>query len=406
MVTKKPLIIALAMLLSLAPLQGTTSTPVFHDRFEYGCFAVDGSRAGLHWQADSFQEGGVLTLNTDGSCAFGELGPELIILMDYTQMEPGDIDFDHVVLCDDCSLVGGDSHQIELVDELPGGRGLVMGAIGDALNPTSTPRIRVSHPAYTRGFDSRTTYWPEEHQLQAMSYLLGEVPGYEGSGTWQIKPIWKMADGDYGGGDTDFFIPGPNRWYSPGEYFLGGRVVSSNSVGTYYLPNHGKPLQRPRSEYGMPFPEPYVIEYGWDQGSLSEAYDAFVEVNISTAEQGLLYKHREDDIRLHVVDGPVKMVDHFTYPGYIRGYSRTLGLHLYEAELYKTGGPGAFARVAISDDPDYFEARRRTLLEPISWSNGQVQVRLRDGWFDLSQPNGLYINILNADNEQVGSIRL
>lgn len=395
------------LLLALVGAPAAADT-IFHNDFEVSCIAADGDRPELWWQAASFAEGQVLTLHTNGQCAFGELGPELIFLMDLTRMAPGAIDIGRLVLCDACTLVGGADHEVATVPDMPGARGLVTGGVGDALNPTATPRFRVDHPAYTRGFDSRITYWPEANQQAALAYLRGEVPGYSGPTPWQIKPIWKMADADFGGGDTDFFLAGLYNWYggSAGSYFLTGPTVSSNSVGTYYLPG-GSVLAHPRGpEHARPFAEPYTIEYGWDQGSLTQAYDAFVDVNIATTARGGLYRHRRDEIRLHVVDAPTQAVNHFTYPGYIRGYSRTLGLHFYEGELYKTGGDGAFARVAISDHEDYFQAGRRTLLEPITWSDGEIQVRLREGWFDLSQPDGLFLNIIDANNQQVGSIRL
>lgn len=382
------------------------SKEVFSDRFEPACFDVTEPTAALSWHTPDWQTGSTLTLSTDGSCAFGALGPELIILMDLTQMAPGQIDVKEIFVCDECDWLAGDTHEVEQVADLPGQRGLVMGGIGDAVNPTNTPRIRMDHPAYSRGFDSRITYWPEEHQEAAVPYLKGKVPGYEESAIWQIKPIWKMADADYGGGDTDFFLAGLYRWYSPGEYFLSGPTVSSNSVGTYYM-SGGNPLLRSREKFnGRPFPEPYTIEYAWDQGSLTEAYDAFVDVSIATVPQGGLYKQREDDIRLHVVDGETKKINHFTYPGYIRGYSRTLGLHFYEAEIYRAGGDGAFARVALTDHPDYFSAGRRTLLQVLDWSETQVDVRLRNGWFDLASPDGAWIAIIDANNQQVASIRL
>lgn len=377
---------------------------IFHDRFQPSCLVGDGGTPALSWEADGIADDEVLTLSTDGSCPFGALGPELIILMDLAGMASGDIDIDSIVLCDDCVLVGGSSHEIENVSGMPGGKGLVMGGIGDSLNPTSTPRFRVDHPPYTRGFDSRVTYWPKDHQLSAMDYLLGNMPDYPGSAAWQIKPIWKMSDEDYQGSDTDFFLGALYNWYSPLEYFKSAPVMSSNSVGTYYLPSG--PLQHDGDMHRRPFAEPYTIEYGWDQGSLTKAFDASVDVNIGTAVQGGLYRHVEEEIRLHVVDGQTRMVNHFTYPGYIRGFSRTLNLHFYEGELYKTGGEGAFARVALSDHADYYAAGKRTLLQPVSWSNEEIQVRMRAGWFDLDDLDGVYINIINADNVQVGSIKL
>lgn len=126
MVMRRLAFLVLLSLYEVAPADNFGEKIVFNDRFQAPCLSVATPTSALRWQADTLVEGEILTLSTDGTCPFGEHGPEIIILVDLTRMAPGLIDVEKVVTCDTCEWEAGDTHEVEEVEALPGQRGLVM----------------------------------------------------------------------------------------------------------------------------------------------------------------------------------------------------------------------------------------------------------------------------------------
>lgn len=402
---------------------------VFDDRdqiIDQFPFTVEGAAenagtAALKWNATTgLVEDGLIEIETDGTFDFGETGPELIMLMEPHRLAAGemtidDLTFGQTVRYAEFDALGNAGFTVDdSVTGLPNSKAVVMGGVGSGQNPSDKPGgLTVKFDGSAVGFEARTLYWPQDKQDAAEPYLRRQVAGFDTEPfTWQCKPIWNMADRDYLGTDTDFFnepglaIADSASFVAEGTqpYFKTGTLVSSNSITTVYQ-NHL--LNNPLDDIKRIYAEPIQMEYWFDQGDYSGVANGKAGILTSTVVQGVKQFIEVPNLQLAEETGQTRIINSFTYPGFIRGFNVELGLNYYDFEVYKTAGPGAYCRVAICDNADYFQATKRVILEPKHWRQNKIVARLRETWFDLStlKTNGLWLCIIGADNQQIASIQ-
>lgn len=354
--------------------------------------SISGGSAALSI-AGELVTGSTLTINTDGTFDFGAVGPELVCLYDTSNVdESGNL----VPVLGPNTTVDSGVFPVESVPQMPNGAGYKM---------LQSSRNWVSCVAHSRGFESRTFYWPESARVLARSYLLDT--GTDGDNKdWQIKPVWNMADKTFNGADTDFYIINNERFFSGTKTWYSQEVLSSNSVPTVYGANLTyQPSSSPAHE---PLPEAHTTEFFWDQVSTTFDGLAFYETLTSSPSVGPHYaKSRQENTTLHKSSGATKQINSFSYPGYIRGFgAHDVAMATYDGEFYKAAGVGAACRVVISDHADVEQASKKVILEVETWGSSQVTAKLRSGWWRMADLIGKYVCIIGADNNQISSVQI
>ena len=355
--------------------------------------ATNGGTAALGWSAPSgLADGNTLTITTDGTNPFGATGPEIVMLMDAADYALGQADGSEIRQGPAAVLVEGGTFTVEADSILPAGKGWQMG-LGAEFD-----RVKCDHNPSTRIFDSQTYYYSAQNIENSRALV--------GSGN-QMKPVWNQVnsgpDGQTWGGD--FFTTRPCVNVLSGADRRPKSYISSNSVPTEYFAND--PVDNPSDANNYPYPVPYTMENLWDQGSadgvtLDGSLDYFCTASNGLASSratptGLLLSSNSYDN---------KIINYFTYSSYFLGLDIAEDNHLLDCEYYRAIGDGAACRVAITNHADYFQASKRTILWTNSWANGAISAEIRDGWFDLTNTSGLYVNVINANNAQIGSIAL
>lgn len=337
-------------------------------------------------------DGNALTITTDGTYSFGATGPEIVVLMDAADYAVGRADGTEIRQGSAALTLTGGDFNVESDANLPAGKGWQVGAghLGSI--------IRCDHTQSTRIFESSTYYYSSQN-IENSRALDG--------GGYQMKPIWNFSHNPQDSGTTaiDFFTTRPCVNALVGSDRRPHSYLSSNSVGTTYFTNTN--VDDPADANNYPYSVPYTAESLWDQGSADGVTNDASLDYFCTASNGLaLSKSVTNGLLLTASGKDTNIVKHFTYPGYFLGLAVADDCHLLDTELYRAVGAGAACRVAITNHADYFQASKRTVLWTSSWANGAVEVELRSGWFDLSDTSGLYINLINAANVQIGSIAL
>lgn len=380
-----------------------------------GTAASSGGTAALGWSAvNGLQEGETLTITTDGSNPFGAVGPQFVALLDPWKVAVGDFLHSHIDKGAGVTFVGADNEKLfDVVNIGRLGKAFPIGSNGTGINPTSTQRLRCTHPNSVKQFESCMSYWPEANQQNAIP-MLADSPN--NPVTWQMKPVWNMANsGTYNDDGTNYFIRraiGTGFYNTPDPgYFLDSPAFSTNMVGQSQSFDNTVASRDPAKPYRLPYDEIYTIETFYDQGSQTTNPDGKVEV-FETREGAVLTKSIiSNKVLVDLTDGSVINpigVSHFTYPGFIRGFSIPQNQNFYDAELYKTIGDGACCRVVLSNHSDYFQSNLRAfqIIDEADWTNNQITIpSLRTGVFQ-GNIEGLYFNIMGINNTQIGSIAL
>jgi len=347
---------------------------------------LSGGTSALSYSIAALTRDSEVTMATDGTYDFGSTGPELIIMYDETLADgAGNI----TPILGPNTVVTAGNFVVDAVAKMPAGLGIRL---------DNAAGYRVNTVAHTRGFESRTYYWPQANQDNAASFLLdsGNAP------TWQIKPIWNMSDFDYGGTDTDFFVVTWSKIYEPTRTWKIPTILSANSIATkYYTSVQVKASSSPGNS---PFDEPYTTDFLYDQGDVTQTGTGSLQVETRSPSVGRHYSKISDSgLTMHEPTGPTKVINSFTYPGYIDGFDVANGWNTYEGQTYKAAGVGAACRIVVSDTADHALATKTTILEPVSWANGIAKAKLRAGWWDLDSLTGKYLCIIGADNTQIGT---
>jgi hypothetical protein len=361
---------------------------------------TSGGTAALAWSApDGLADGNTLTITTDGTNPFGSDSPNFIMLMDTYAAQGTYLTSANIEVGQGVTFEYADGFELADTDKL--GRAIKMGTTTDfatSQNGTAVQdKIWLDFPAHPRMFESRATYWPSANQANA-------EPQLNGTNTWQLKNVWKMSDRDYQSTDTDFFVSGEGyNFYNPTSKFKAGSpTLSSNSVATIYM--NGGRTNDTLDTYQRPYPDVFFHEALCDQKNYDgTTADNVIQYRSTRSGVGVVNQTSRSDLILAEPTGPTRVVNSLSYPGYVRGFSIPDNANFYEADLYFANGEGAACRVVLSDHSDYFQATKYAAMRPLSWTNGQIEMKFRTGVFqgDLT---GCYLNIIGIDNTQIGSI--
>jgi hypothetical protein len=94
-------------------------------------------------------------------------------------------------------------------------------------------------------------------------------------------------------------------------------------------------------------------------------------------------------------------------PGWIRENSGPNADPTYD-DIYVAVGPGAVARVELTDAPTYTGSRHGTILRSLSWSNSQISAKIPPAGMDFSGTAYLYVTDssgnVNANGIAVGTV--
>ena len=358
---------------------------------------LSGGDATLSWVIAD----GEVTFTTDGTNPFGSVAPEFIMLIDVTNAVLGTLESSSISIGAGVTLnyQGANKFQVASIAGMSGGKGIVTGGLGAGLNEDLTPRIEVTHDNYTRLFESKVNYWPQVNQDNATDELTNNIA------TWQMKPVWWQSDETFNGTDTDFFLSTLNAFHDPSKAFLNHVEVKSNSVPTRNL-TAGSVLNDSSDALKRQFPSPYYIEAAWDQGTADGVTaDGSLAALISRSDLANVHNNTTTDLILAEPTGATKVINSFSYPGFIRGFHPDRNQHFFEGDIYLAGGAGAYCRVAITENPDYFLSRERVMLEPVAWANLELVMNFRTGIFG-SEYVGKYFCIIGVNNTQLVSIQI
>lgn len=366
---------------------------------------LSGGSAALSYSIAELSRDAEVTIATDGTHDFGSVGPDLTIILDASLNGSGNVikRFGGAVTEDS----GSQNLQVESNAKLPGGFGIVIGSEGSGTTAQGQGRIEAYHPESSRIFESRICHYPRSRCLSAVQALLAPE---NTEGDWQIKPIWNTSKSDgvdgFGGSETNFFLADFTKVDGFAATWQRTHKISSNSVATI---NAGTGLMDSTPEsIRIPYDEPYCMESLWDQGSSFDgSADGESWHQCYSNVQGIHYTESLSGLTLYETSPSSGLanqkIKRFHYPGFVRGYTVSEGWALNEADIYRATGPGAACRVAICESANYFSSLNRTILEPVSWSNNAVKVKLRGGWWTLDSLSGKYICIIGANNQQIGS---
>ena len=368
------------------------------------------------------QHGESITLTALGQTDFGAEGPILVFRSDLLNSN-----LDSPMNLSDYSGIGQVATNlrgapiVEAVPEMPYGRAMVLGSLedpdeieGDGIRYA---QLHVSHydqPA-TRTFEHSVVYWPEQHQQNAAPYLNSDS-------RWQIKPIWNMESSDgYGGNNINLFSTHISRWQqSQLDHWENNYIVSSNSIPTRYPSKPIDPNNNMSNYTGSPAMTsphrelPLITQTGYYLGSEAFADDGIAHFTITDVVRGPILSDT-----LHNIDATPDTnldrskdwsgnfyFDKFNFPGYVRGWPAVKDAHAYVSDIYKTIGPGAWARVEICDNQDYALCKKKSPFTITSWSSNSITAEVYEGFFYQQDLSGLWLHVHDADWQHVGKMQL
>jgi hypothetical protein len=93
--------------------------------------------------------------------------------------------------------------------------------------------------------------------------------------------------------------------------------------------------------------------------------------------------------------------DRFSIPGYVTGFDLAKDQHVYFADIYQAVGPGAAARVEITDNASYNASKKITILDVQSWAVDEVHVTIRKGIFYNESLVGKHLHLFDANNDHI-----
>lgn len=339
---------------------------------------------------DSLEDGGTVTIRTDGTHDFGDLGPTLLFRQTFEDVEDGgDVPTDTEGVGDVTQATG----IVEDAPDLPYGKGQVV--------DPGTGRYRVSYPERADEFyEHYYIQWPDAHQDAAEDTLRN----LEGAG-WQVKGIWHfLGGGGYGSPDAnDLFSGSPLLDVDDGEpnAWTDGYKITSNSIPTSTTDrsssglNGSEPL-RWRSE---PISKQFWVKCGPENGE-AVGSDGMLR-NTSVEDGEVAYADYKDAGEFTDKRSDQTGFDRFTCPGYTRGFDYEEGWHPYFSDIYHAVGPGAAARVEVTDSDTYRESNRITVFTVDSWSPTDVQAEVVEGIFHDDTLDGKHLWLTDAENESL-----
>ncbi len=355
---------------------------------------VSGGNAQLGWHAEGgLVEGGELVVSTDGTYDFGNLGPTMLYRQSLSDEVPGTQLSANVPVgrgtVQPANEVG--SPYVRAVPELPYGKGLEIG--------TPVKKIYVyDNQVHTEFYEHYYVYWPAEHQDNAKDKLLAATR------SWGIKGIWHYLDADGYNSNTksDVFSSSPG-WDINGKYFSDGWKVMSNDSPISYFDTTSRSrmrdpndLQRWRSS---PMLKQFWVKSGPTPGSAAGSDGLYRLTDTST---GMVDSKSYKDIgQWTAANAPVVGYDRLTIPGFVEQFNIADHTELYFADIYQAVGPGAAARIEITDNADYNASTKITILDIQNWANHEVSAKIRKGIFYQETLVGKYVHLHDANNNPI-----
>lgn len=354
--------------------------------------SVSGGNAQLGWHApDGLVEGGELIVSTDGTFNFGDLGPTMLYRQTLADEIAGNPLSTNVPVGRGTVTPGNTgTPQIVSVPELPYGKGIEIGSPAKRIYVIDTE-------THTEFYEHYYVYWPEEHQDNAVSDLLVATKG------WQIKGIWHYLDsnGHSNGGKTDVFSGSP-LWYTQGKYFTTGYKIASND----------QPLSTfDRTPSGMRDPNditrwrstPMLKQFWVKSGPIAgQPTDSDGMIRLTDTSVGMIeFKDYEGIGKWSSNTATEIGFDRFSLPGYVEGFDFDTNSELYFADIYQAVGPGAAARIEITDNGDYNASKQITILDIEDWTNNEVSATIRKGIFFQDSLAGKHVHLHDAENNHI-----
>ena len=346
-----------------------------------------------------------MRVRTNGSLNFGDVGPNLLMYLDASRLPLGPINTLNeasVQRSASTNIYYGTTSKFTVVSHpgLPGGKGIQDGALDSTLNSTNNLKMWCFHEPHTRGFEMRCNIWDQTAQDLMATYITTQGAN---NLIFQEKGIWNMANGHYGGTDTNLFYGGPWRGYGTGTHGSNGpALLTSNSLVQIYgiVP---PVIPRPAD---FPPVDSVTYEYTYDQYAANEIAKGYVHVRQYNESMGVHVDASFSDYLMCIPSGPYRVINSFSYPGFVRGYNIPLGLNRHDGFIYKTNGAGAHCRVILSNNSNYKLSTKTTPLTILDWTRYDIAFEARPGWFNLANLTGVFLNIIGADNEQIAYIAL
>lgn len=352
----------------------------------------------LEWKApEGLAEGSELIILTDGTYHFGALGPTMLYRQTLANEEPGR-PMSMTVPAGRASIQANlyGMPLVETVPELPNGKGLVIGRLEEGRSAYRQAMI-LDTQTHTEFYEHYYLYWPAEHQDNSLDTLLQATSG------WQIKGIWHFLSGHGYGDDTktDLFAGSPG-WIPHAGTFSGGYKIASNSSPLSTFDRTASGITDPdnmRRWRSTPMIRQLWVRSSPTIGSTVGSDGAY---RLIDTLDGLIESADYEDQAKWTDDGADEIgFDRFTLPGYMKGFYVDQNQHAYFSDIYQAVGPGAVARVEITDNANYSDSTRVSPCDVTSWSDSEVRVTLRKGIFYRQSLNGLHLHLHDSENQSI-----
>ncbi|WP_218781692.1 hypothetical protein, partial [Paenibacillus sp. MY03] len=303
--------------------------------------SVSGGNAQLGWSApDGLGEGAELIVSTDGTFDFGDLGPTMLYrqtLADETAGTP--LSTAVPVGRGTVSPDNGVTPQVAAVNELPYGKGIEIGSPAKRIYVTDSE-------THTEFYEHYYIYWPAEHQDNAYDELMSTTDG------WQVKGIWHYLDGNgYSRPEKADVFTGSPFWYTPTKTFTNFYKIASNDSPILSLDKSSTGMRDPNNAQrwrSTPMLKQFWVKSGPIPGNATDSDGLY---RMTDTSEGMVEYTRYAGTGLWSPHTAVEIgFDRFSVPGYVRGFNFEGDYYLYYADIYQAVGPGAAARIEITDN--------------------------------------------------------
>jgi hypothetical protein len=352
--------------------------------------SVSGGNSQLGWSApDGLTEGSELIISTDGTYNFGADGPTMLYRQTLANETASSAMSTNVPIGRGTVTAGPyGTPVVEAVYALPYGKGIAIGT-----NPSIKAYVQ-DIQTETQFYEHYYMYWPAAHQDNSLSDLLAAPAA------WQIKGIWHYrTEQGYSNSESDVFAGTPLWYYT---YWAGGSSTASNSQPTSKMQEGQDGIVNPNNTQqwrSSPLVRQLWVKSGPTAGS---AVGSDGMIRLTDTSQGLVtsYDYAEAG---YWSDSNATQVgfDRFTIPGYVRGFDFSKNQHVYFADIYQAVGPGAAARVEITDNASYDASKKITVLDVRSWATNKVSASIRKGIFYQESLVGKHLHLFDANNNPI-----
>jgi hypothetical protein len=347
--------------------------------------------------SSGISDGDQITITTDGTYDFGANGPSVLYYMSLSGVSDGDtLGTDNQYGYASVSAGPYGAPTIGSASGLPYGLGIEIGdyEAESSENSTITKTIDiVSDSVYTQFFEFYYFQYPAENQSAASSF---DKTG------WQVKPAWHYA-GESAGHDQepDVFVHSW-QWYAPGSYWISAPNISSNDQPISQFDTSSNQLRNPsdatliRSDA---INRQFWVKCGPVAGSATGS-DGFVQ-NMSSSS-GII-KSTDYNSSGYWTGNSATIIgyDRVNLPGYVRGFHVPDSCHWYISQYYCSTGPGAAARVEITDSQVYENSTQTSICIVSSWSATSITADISHGVFYASGVEQMYVHVFDENNDHV-----